>query len=188
MVYDRLNLQVLIPETFKYCLDNDISLMVHEDIANNNLALRFAKNENKLVIDLDAFFLISLKEGATYSDFDISILKRVKELLPSDAVDGNAIEIPSSHVRKYLEIFGEDELQLDILQEECAELIQAISKYKRNLKKQGIGNTRTDPKQNIVEELTHVAISSEIAAKILGISKEDIQKEVQRKAEKFGVS
>lgn len=51
----------------------------------------------------------------------------------------------------------------------------------------GVGNTPDDPLGNVIEEITHVAISSEIVAKILEITEEDIQAEVKRKAEKFGI-
>lgn len=89
------------------------------------------------------------------------------------------IEIPEDHIQKYIELFGCNPIeQIDILQEECAELIKALSKYKRNI---GF-YTHTDPKENIIEELTHVAISSEIVAKLLDIKSEDIRKEVDKKA------
>lgn len=92
------------------------------------------------------------------------------------------IEIPEEHIQQYIEIFGGDLIkQIDILQEECAELIKALSKYKRNI---GF-YTYTDPKDNVIEELTHVAISSEIVAKLLDIKSEDIKKEVDKKAIKF---
>lgn len=92
------------------------------------------------------------------------------------------INIPESHIDQYIELFGYEN-QLDILQEECAELIKAISKYKRS-----IGHyTITNPIDNVIEEMTHVAISSEIVARLLMISPEDIQKEVDRKATKFNL-
>ena len=97
------------------------------------------------------------------------------------------INIPESHIDQYIEIFKDKKIQLDILQEECAELIKAISKYKRNMVVPGVGNTPDDPLGNVIEEITHVAISSEIVAKLLGITEEDIQAEVKRKAEKFGI-
>lgn len=90
------------------------------------------------------------------------------------------INIPESHIDQYIKLFG-SEHQLDILQEECAELIKAISKYKRS-----IGHDTTeDPIDNIVEEMTHVAISSEVVARLLDIKPEDIQREIDRKATKF---
>lgn len=95
------------------------------------------------------------------------------------------INIPKEHIDQYIDLFGDDAIkQIDILQEECAELIQALSKYKR-----GFGHfTHTDPIDNVVEELTHVAISSEIVAKLLRIKPEDIKREVDKKAAKFNLN
>lgn len=94
------------------------------------------------------------------------------------------INIPESHIDQYVEIFGKDVLKhMDILQEECAELIKALSKYKRSL-----GHyTAIDPIDNIIEEITHVAISSEIVVRLLSITQNDIQKEINKKATKFNL-
>lgn len=97
------------------------------------------------------------------------------------------IKIPDEHVDQYIKIFKDKDIQLDILQEECSELIKAILKYKRSIVCPEVGNCIKDPIANIAEELTHVAISSEIVAKILGITEEDIQRELDKKAEKFGI-
>lgn len=97
------------------------------------------------------------------------------------------IDIPEEHVDQYIKIFKNDDVQLDVLQEECAELIKAISKYKRSIICPGVGNCVKDPIDAIVEEITHVAISSNIVAKILGITEKDIQRELDKKAEKFGI-
>ena len=62
-------------------------------------------------------------------------------------------------------------------------LIKAISKYKRSL-----GHyTAVDPIDNVIEEITHVAISSEIVARLLSITPDDIQKEINKKATKFNL-
>ena len=94
------------------------------------------------------------------------------------------INIPESHIDQYVEIFGKDTIkQMDILQEECAELIKALSKYKRSM-----GHyTTVDPIDNVIEEITHVAISSEIVARLLLITPDDIQKEINKKAIKFNL-
>lgn len=94
------------------------------------------------------------------------------------------INVPETHIDQYVEIFGKNTLdQMDILQEECAELIKAISKYKRSL-----GHyTAVDPIDNVIEEITHVAISSEIVARLLSITPDDIQKEINKKATKFNL-
>lgn len=94
------------------------------------------------------------------------------------------INIPEGHVDQYIEMFGKNPLeQMDILQEECAELIKALSKYKRSLRHYTVAN----PIDNVIEEMTHVAISSEIVARLLQITPEDIQKEVNRKATQFNL-
>ena len=88
------------------------------------------------------------------------------------------INVPDEHVDQYVKLFKDKDIQLDILQEECSELIKAISKYKRSLKSPGVGNCVENPIDGIIEEMAHVAISSEIVAKILGITKDDIQAEI----------
>lgn len=83
-------------------------------------------------------------------------------------------------INQCVERFDESE-QLDILEEECAELIQACSKLKRSL-----GHyTMTDPLDNLKMELTHVAISSAVVSKLYGIKQEDIDAEVNKKAAKY---
>ena len=92
------------------------------------------------------------------------------------------IDIPKDHIDKYIKAYGKEFNQLDILQEECAELIQAISKLKR-------GKTDTDihlAVMSIIEEITHVAISSEIACRILYITEDDILNEVNTKTRRLG--
>lgn len=75
--------------------------------------------------------------------------------------------------------FGEDpQKQLDILQEECSELIQAISKYRRG---------KPNAREKIIEEMTHVLISSSVSAQLMGITQEDILHEQRKKAFKYGV-
>jgi NTP pyrophosphatase (non-canonical NTP hydrolase) len=83
--------------------------------------------------------------------------------------------ISDNFVNKCVEHFESDG-QLDILQEECAELIKACSKVKRG---------KDNSLENLKEELAHVAISSAVVANILGITQEDIQKEVDKKADKY---
>lgn len=73
------------------------------------------------------------------------------------------------------------ENQIDILQEECAELIQACSKVKRS----NGHYSYSDPLDNLKEEMAHVLISIELVAKINNISFNDILKEVENKAIKY---
>ena len=72
--------------------------------------------------------------------------------------------------------FG-SEMQTDILQEECAELIQACSKAKRGYQ---------DAKERLTEEIAHVLISSSVVARIYDISEDDIINEINKKADKYG--
>lgn len=116
--------------------------------------------------------------------------ERNKELMPK-----NVIEIPSEHIRDYMKMLDNDletyiingspVQEIDILIEECSELIKALSKFKRGLRKP---NSDPDPKlimRNIAEELTHVAISSEVIARRLDISKEDILYQVKEKNDRL---
>lgn len=72
--------------------------------------------------------------------------------------------------------FG-SESQTDILQEECAELIQACSKAKRGY---------PDSKERLIEEIAHVLVSSSVVARIYDINEDDIVNEINKKADKYG--
>lgn len=72
--------------------------------------------------------------------------------------------------------FGSDS-QTDILQEECAELIQACSKAKRGY---------PDSKDRLIEEIAHVLVSSSVVARIYDINEDDIVNEINKKADKYG--
>lgn len=87
------------------------------------------------------------------------------------------VNIPPKHIDKYMQVYDVGEYtHLDILQEECAELIQAISKYKRS----DLGDYDVC-RGKIIEEMTHVAISSEICCRLLCIDRGEIDNEVKRK-------
>lgn len=73
--------------------------------------------------------------------------------------------------------FG-SESQTDILQEECAELIQAWSKAKRGY---------PDFKERLIEEIAHVLVSSSVVARIYDINEDDIVNEINKKADKYGI-
>lgn len=89
--------------------------------------------------------------------------------------------IDKQHIDQCLEYFGKDVTQLDILQEECAELIQACSKVKRLN-----GHfSYSDPLDNLKEEMVHVLICIEIAARIYGITSNDITEKVLKKSKKY---
>lgn len=87
----------------------------------------------------------------------------------------------SNFVDDILSNFDEDQ-QLDILEEECAELIQAVSKCKRSIDYSDFDKRR----KNLIEEMSHVTISMAVAARILNISEEDILSEINKKANKYG--
>lgn len=88
--------------------------------------------------------------------------------------------VSDEFVNQCIDRFDTDN-QIDILQEECAELIKACSKVKR-----GIGHfTQVDPLDNLKEELSHVAISSAVVSKIFNIKEEDIAAEINKKAAKY---
>lgn len=79
-------------------------------------------------------------------------------------------------INQLLDEFG-TENQVDILQEECAELIQACGKAKRGY---------PDAKERLTEEIAHVLCSSAVVSAIYGIDASDIIDEFNKKADKYG--
>lgn len=75
-------------------------------------------------------------------------------------------------VNKYKYTTDENE-HIDILQEECAELIQALSKLKRG---------KDGAIEHVCTEMTHVMISSAIFAELHEIKQSDITSEIVKKA------
>ena len=80
------------------------------------------------------------------------------------------IIIDSNVVKKSIEYYGAD-LQTVVCMEECAELIQAISKMKRG----------KDNRDNLIEEVADVMICIEILKQVYGISDNEIQNYVCQK-------
>ena len=80
------------------------------------------------------------------------------------------IIIDSNVVKKSIEHYGAD-LQTVVCMEECAELIQAISKMKRG----------KDNRNNLIEEIADVMICIEILKQVYGISDNEIQNYVCQK-------
>ena len=80
------------------------------------------------------------------------------------------IIIDSNVVKKSIEHYGAD-LQTVVCMEECAELIQAISKMKRG----------KDNRYNLIEEIADVMICIEILKQVYGISDNEIQNYVCQK-------
>ncbi len=97
--------------------------------------------------------------------------------------------IDEKHIHKFHDVYvhsHEDEIrQIDILQEECAELIQALSKMKRicdETQEHGHDAIKyINARKHLVEEMTHVAISSAVVGIQFYISQGEITLEVQRK-------
>ncbi len=88
-------------------------------------------------------------------------------------------EISNDYTIEWLSKFYEtDEKLTGLLQEECAELIQAISKYNRK-NKNGLNMVK--------EEMAHVAICLSLTSVALNISKEDIDYEVQKKSNEYNM-
>lgn len=85
------------------------------------------------------------------------------------------ISIPSGLVDQIIHEFGKDG-QIDILQEECSELIYACSKVKR-------GKINLN---DLKEEMADVSISLAVVAKIYGISEFEIIEEVNKKCDEYG--
>lgn len=69
---------------------------------------------------------------------------------------------------------------LDSAQEECAELIQAISKFKRTKYDGGMPTNRTidEAKDMLIEEIAHVIRSCESVIYKLSINESDIANEI----------
>lgn len=79
------------------------------------------------------------------------------------------------------------DLQIDILQEECAELIKALSKYKRENYPDNMTDFKSDSetRNSVIEEMSHVLISMDVVATIVKISESDIQNEINKKVQKY---
>ena len=69
-------------------------------------------------------------------------------------------------------------LVLELLQEECAELIQSVSKVKRS---------KTGAINNMVEEMTHVLICIEYLKQTLTITDDELLEELKKKAKIFNI-
>lgn len=87
------------------------------------------------------------------------------------------LQIPEPFIKHCIQYFPETTDQRQILEEECAELIQAVSKNIRN---------KPDAIDKVKEEMTHVMISMNVVANQLGISQADILAELHRKCLEYG--
>ena len=84
--------------------------------------------------------------------------------------------ISRESIDNYLELFAHDK-QANILKEECAELIVALSKFERN--------PTHVTKSGIIEEMSHVLISCAVVSNIYDITQTDISNEVAKKDAKY---
>lgn len=83
------------------------------------------------------------------------------------------IIIDSNVVQNSIKHYGSD-LQTVVCMEECAELIQAVSKMKRG----------KDNRNNLIEEMADVMICMEILKQVYGISDSEIQNYVCNKQDR----
>ena len=83
------------------------------------------------------------------------------------------VPISDSIVKQSIDFYGED-IQSTVCMEECAELIQAISKAKR-------GKIDRD---NMIEEIADVLICIEMLKQMYMISDEKINKWIEKKQER----
>lgn len=100
-----------------------------------------------------------------------------------DEPEEYGIKIPEDHVKSVLHEYQFQLSQLQVCEEECSELIKAISKYVRST--QGIANvTREEAREMIVEEVTHVAICLHMLQKMFAITQKEIDKQIKAKSVK----
>lgn len=83
------------------------------------------------------------------------------------------IEVNSYVVKRTIEHYGKD-VQSTVCMEECAELIQAISKEKRG---------KSD-KSHLAEEMADVYICLEMLMEIYNISSKEIESMIERKQQR----
>lgn len=88
-------------------------------------------------------------------------------------MDKYGIYIPEDHIDEVLNQYQFHISQLQVCQEKCAELIQAISKYIRTTQRTTQVTTK-EARDMIVGEVTHVAICLHMMQKIFGITQDEI--------------
>jgi NTP pyrophosphatase (non-canonical NTP hydrolase) len=148
--------------------------------------LNVITNGGEFIIMSDDYMLKYLTENAIrtekrFDELDAQLKELVNAQTPiiSDRVRAsmqeNTFGIPTYLIDKCNSLVTQED-QLDILQEECAELIQACSKVLRD---------KSNSFASLKEEMAHVLMSSAMVANILGITQEDIDLEVEKKTNKF---
>lgn len=83
------------------------------------------------------------------------------------------------HIKDCIEYYAHESVdeRIDILQEEAAELIQALSKYKRRER----GDYDKDARPMVIEEMAHTLCLISQVAHRLNITSVDLDKEFMRK-------
>lgn len=86
-------------------------------------------------------------------------------------------EVNQEVIKKVIDTYGSDYM-LNVCMEECAELIQAISKIRR------YGEVETTCRDNLIEEMADVAIIFEELKMLYAISDDDINDWVEQKQQR----
>ena len=122
-----------------------------------------------------------MKEKSKITQFTAGLDLSISDLFYDEFV-GKAIQ------KKKSDGIKEKRFEMDLLQEECAELIQAVGKVKRSmLSFDSDGNVPDFNKMidNISSEISHVCISIGVVCKCLNISEDDIFKEFVKKKDEY---
>lgn len=94
------------------------------------------------------------------------------------------ITISEKHIDRYMQHFQFQLSQLQVCEEECSELIKAISKFIRVT--QGTTDlTREQTRSMIVEETIHVMICAGMLQKMFDITQDEVDAEIAKKEELF---
>lgn len=98
---------------------------------------------------------------------------------------GRMFEIPQEHIENVYKSYGYNMARYAVCEEECSELIKSLTKYVRFLY-DGSESDLMNARKSIAEELTHVAICLGMLMQMFNISHDEIDAEVQKKAEEAG--
>lgn len=109
---------------------------------------------------------------------NLSIVQPISDKERAERDKWSTFGVPNKLINLFNDMVVPED-QLDILQEECAELIQACSKVLRS---------KPNALANLKEEMAHVLISSAMIATMFGITEDDIYLEAQKKQLKFASS
>lgn len=123
--------------------------------------------------------------GIRFRNPSVTRIKSI-ENVPTDKVQRTfTAGLPERHADECVEKFGEDEV-LNILEEECAELIQACSKIHRAMKKKDKASLKA-ARKNLAMEIAHTCICIGQAAKVHNITEKMVRNEVNAKCIKHNM-